>query len=509
MKNLLFLFLLVISFNNISAQTSKPKNNSSVRPKSSDDVKKDNRPVRPIEIENLVAEAYYLPPEFAADALMRLAKSKKVTDKQWKKELIEAAFRFAAEAQQPTRRKNANLGTYSVDTNSGYLSYAFGQNLDKLSLQNRAVKMMLDLDKQRARQLFGEIPAKLNLPPLSCDDALVYDVAEFYDTLRLIAEKTFTSEQIKQGERMQFILPYIEAISFHAQIVPTLKAVVSLKPTMYESLTLISAFAESLKKIKSEDRSFSYEIVRGGMLREIFQLAQTLEQYQISSQSLLKEYRAYLQKNLNDSRCADSAINDKAVLSAVLRDSNSFFFTTISLTEDDVKPDEVLGKAKVYEFWQSAKAKRLQTLIKELRFGSKTESFGDEDENKPLIQAEKLTAEWRGQLNQFLNELEDWRADDERSAIDYFHQKQVIYMALAEIVPDKATRTLVVRSWLTNLDDASIEKQNRIEWRLYADYLLKFANNLAPEERAKTLEIISSSRNSSLVLYAKLTQQQL
>jgi len=126
-----------------------------------------------------------------------------------------------------------------------------------------------------------------------------------------------------------------------------------------------------------------------------------------------------------------------------------------------------------------------------------------------LTEAEKQTSEWREQLNQFLTELESWNEKDERSEIDYFHQRQVLYLALVEIVPDGTARNSVVRSWVASLSDGSIEKHNRIEWRLYADYLLKLTNKSKVEERAKMLEIITDSKSSSLVLYAKLAQQQM
>lgn len=508
MRKLLLLLLLTASFNSILAQISKPKANPAIRSKPTNEVKKDNRP---IEVQNLVTEAYYVPPEFAADVLMRLAKSKKVVDKQWKKELVEAAFRFASEAKQSVRRKNANLGGYSTDTDVSYLSYAFGQNLDRLSLQNRAVRMMLELETQRAREMFNEIPAKISISPLSCDDALVYDVSDFYETLRLVTEKTFNSKQIKQGERIHFVVPYIEAISSHAQIVPALKLIVSLKPSLSESLIWIAAFTQVLKKIDGDDRSFSYELVRGGMLREIYQLSEILEEQEISAETLLKAYRTYLQKNLNYKRCADSAINDEGSLSSVLSAANSYFFKNIALTTDDVKPDEISGRAKIYEYWQSSEAKRLQILIRELRFGSKKQSLSEEDvdDARLLTEAEKQTSEWREQLNQFLIELENWNEEDERSTVDYFHQKQVLYIGLVEIVPDSPTRKLVLRSWIKSLNDGNIEKQNQIEWRWYAGYLLKLIAKQSNEEQGKIFEMLTSSKSSSLVLYAKLNQQQL
>ena len=48
---------------------------------------------RAAEIESLVGEARLAPPEFAADALIRVAASSRVTEKEWKRELHDAASR--------------------------------------------------------------------------------------------------------------------------------------------------------------------------------------------------------------------------------------------------------------------------------------------------------------------------------------------------------------------------------------------------------------------------------
>lgn len=509
-KLFLVLFLVLALPSSIAGQTAKPKGSSATRVKSVRDGKRANRPIRPVEIENLVGEAYYAPAEFAADALIHIAGSNRVTDKQWKKELLEAAFRFAAEAQQPVQRKSAVVGNYSVDTDAGYLSHAFERKLDALSLRSRVVRAMLAIDKRRTRDMFSEISPKLSLSPLSCEDALVYDVTDFYDILRLVAQETFTPVEIEQSAQVRFVLPYVEAISAHTQVVPMLKVISSLKSNQAESLTLIHAFTQALKKIDDDNRSFSYELVRGGMLREVNQIAQTLERQEISTKELLATYRDYLRKNLKSARCADGAISDERTLSYYLKESNALFFNNDPLTADDVKPTEILGKAKVYEYWKSPNAERLLTLAKALRFGSKInvptteEDQGDDD--KPLTEAEKQTPAWQEQLAQLLNEFEDWDRKEERSEMDYFHQKQVLYMGLLEITPSGLGRDLILRSWIASLDERSIENISRVEWFLYVDQLLRRLRDLPAEERAKMLEAIISSKNPALVLHAKLLQ---
>src|ERR1051325_2728728 len=51
----------------------------------------------PPEAEAIIADARIAPPEFAADALIRVARSPKVADAELKRELLEEAFRLASD----------------------------------------------------------------------------------------------------------------------------------------------------------------------------------------------------------------------------------------------------------------------------------------------------------------------------------------------------------------------------------------------------------------------------
>ena len=511
LSTLKLVLMLLLLTTEVVGQIAEPSEGAAKRHKVGNE-KKVSGSFRPIEIQNLVGEAYSAPAEFVADAFIRLAGSHKVTDKQWKKELLDAAFRFATDAQQPVRRKSAVVGNYSVDTDVGYLSYAFDLKLDTLSLRSRAVQEMLKLDKARARAMFIEMSPSLKLAPLSCEDGLVYEVSDFYLTLRAVALETFTPVEIEQGAQGQFLLPYVEAISAHGQVVPILKVLSSLKLTQGESLTLIHALTQTLKKIAGDDRSFSYELVRGGMSREINQMVQALDRQEISTKEFLSTYHDYLQRNLKSARCADSGIVEERTLSYYVKEANILFFNDNPLTKDNIKSEEVSGTAKVYEYWKSADAARLVTLVRELRFGSKTDSSELEEsvaEEKSLTDAEKRTPAWQARLGRVLNELDEWDRKKERTEIDFFHQKQVLYTALLEITPSGLARDLILRKWITSLDERSIEKLSRVEWFMHTDHLLRTLRDLPKEERPKMLEAVISSKNPAIALYARLTQLQM
>jgi hypothetical protein len=110
-------------------------------------------PKLPEPYQSLVELSHSTPPEFAADALLRLAESRKVQDKNALRGLIEEAFRLAAVASLPVKMRGLpNL----VDTRADRLNEAYALKLDVPSLQSRAVIDMLAVDAPKARQLFLE-----------------------------------------------------------------------------------------------------------------------------------------------------------------------------------------------------------------------------------------------------------------------------------------------------------------------------------------------------------------
>ena len=98
------------------------------------------------------------PPEFTADALLRIVESGKLADKAARRELLEHAFQLAASAKFPVQMQAAQ-GT-TTDTRAGSLSDAYALKLDALSLQSRAVRDMLPLDHAKARELFGQMSSR-------------------------------------------------------------------------------------------------------------------------------------------------------------------------------------------------------------------------------------------------------------------------------------------------------------------------------------------------------------
>src|SRR4051794_39257907 len=93
-------------------------------------------PKRPKDVLALIDRARSLPPEFCSDALLRIVQSD-VTEKKWKRELIEEAFREGAHAQLPFKRRGGS------HTDARWTHEAWDNHLESLTLQTRAVVAMM------------------------------------------------------------------------------------------------------------------------------------------------------------------------------------------------------------------------------------------------------------------------------------------------------------------------------------------------------------------------------
>ncbi len=484
------------------------KQTDEVKPQQ-DSPKKPERQERPLDLVLFINDVRSAPPEFATDLLIRIAESKKIADADWKRELVEEAFRLAPSVQEQTKR--VALGSSPTDTRSGFLAQSFDLKLDALSLRCRAVNAMLAIDKQKARELFGEIP-RVQLQPLNCEDALVYDVSDFYTTLKKIAETSFTQKEIKSNEPVRLIESYVDQMTSPVEVAPALELVASTNTTHYQREEFVYAFSKALSNISGDDRSFTkslYYVDKGikNLITQCLQLG-------VSIDELLKAYRTYLVRHFSAARCADnSSIFPNQ--SGVISDFNNELRlkspkNILAISSDDCKPLRIDGTVRTYMHWQTPKSSVLLTEIKKLRFGS-----GDNPSiagTEQLTTAERDTLDWRAKLDDFLKDLADWKKEDEETEEDYFHQKCILFRALIQLIPRETLREDVIRSYVQFLNSFDLNRGSRIEWFWQAKFLLKdspFFDSLkdsGPRYVVKSsdmLPIVETTKNPVLYLYAQ------
>jgi hypothetical protein len=412
-------------------------------------------PKLPEPYQSIVELSSAAPPEFAADALLRVVESGKIANRDARRNLLQQAFRLAAMAKFPVRMRGVPGSL--VDTRSGYLSRAYDLKLDSLSLQSRAVRGMLPIDAMKARELFQEIswPA---LARLTCDDPLVYDVSDFYQTLGAIVEGAFTVEERKKEEQLNFLLDYMGKVSAPSQLAPMARAIKSASGSAQQRDILWNKFNGLLESMHPDDRSFA------------------------------------------------SAMDDiKGEVAPGPGASFEKFTQSSAGCPDDVRPGVTLdlsqgpvhtGKTpKVEHYWESAEARRLLEGAQKLRYTS---------DGKLLADSVRSTREWQQQLADYLSQLADWTASQEKSDADYYHEKCVVFEALVELIPPGPQRDKTLLAYLEFIGNSNLQRESPLDWFMHAHSMLERVRNTNSGEPSKLLDAFESSGNPVLVLYAAL-----
>ena len=409
----------------------------------------------PEPYQSIVELAQPTPPEFAADALLRVVESGKIADRNTRRDLVEQAFHLSGSARFPMRMRAVPGST--VDTRSGFLSQSYDLKLDALSLESRAVHDLLPLDPAKARGLFQNIPIPA-LTPLSCDDALVYDVADFYQTLGAIVNGTFTQKERDREEHVTFLLDYLGQASSPLQLAPIARVIGSVSVTPAQREILWNRFNGLLEGIQPDHRSFA------SSYGELSQMA---------APEMQASFDKYRQKGVG---CKD--------------DTGSWV-----LVNGDAEPPKTGATPKIERYWQSPEAQRLLADANKLRFAPG---------GRPFSEADRSTREWQQQLAEFLGELADWSASQEKSEADFYHQKCIVFEALMELTPPSPQRDKTLQAYVDFMGNSNLQQQSPVEWFMHAHSMLDRVRSTNTGEPAKLLDAFQSSGSPVLALYAAL-----
>ena len=402
--------------------------------------------------------AHGTPAEFAADALLTLEESGKIAKREIRIALLEEAFNLARSAQY--RMPLRALPGYDSDSRPAFLNQAYRLKLDALSLQTRAVRGMLAIDKPKARAFFGEIAAPV-LQPLTCDDALIPEVGDFYQALGLVVDTTFSEKERAKEEHINLLLGYLAQVSSPAQLAPAAKLIKTVGLTPDQRDAVLGRFNAILDSMSADDRSFSATV--------------TALQAEIAPE-MSAAFNKYAQRGTGRPRCKDSL-----PLTA-----------TLALGTESAKTE---GVAKVERYWESDQAKRIFQQAQKLRF-SATGSM--------LSSADRSSEEWNRQLTDFLKDLADWNSSQEKSEGDFYHEKCLVYESLADLVPAGQQRRSTLEAFISFITSSNLQQQSPAEWFVHARTLYDRTKNTNAAEGEKVLAAYQASGNPVLGLFATI-----
>jgi hypothetical protein len=417
------------------------------------------RPARERTIEALVFDVAGGPAEFSADLLIRLAGSAAVADPEWKRELLETAFRRAYGVHDSHKRAAPGA---AVDSRAGGFTRAYATGLDALTLQVRAVLGMIPLDPVRARELFEWID--FYLPPASCSDMLIPVADEYYAALGTIARRTFPPAADGRDQALRFLENNLWRARLPSEMPAVVRAVRAFQPRAVEAGYLEVSISALMERRERDARSFStfgLDITtKTGELADLDRAAG------VGGETLMRALRKYLVGELSGSRCSDSVAETPIVdaFNAMVRRGEVPADVATPIAANEMRPARFLGAARADRYWQTPDARRLVDGLVRLR--------------EPLLKrgaavaAVKQTAAWQTQAQEWLLEVELWNGTREPVGRDYFDEKSLLYGGFLDLAPPAALKTRAIRSFVEFLRRSDKDRDRRALWFAHVRLLL-------------------------------------
>jgi hypothetical protein len=106
-------------------------------------------------------------------------------------------------------------------------------------------------------------------------------------------------------------------------------------------------------------------------------------------------------------------------------------------------------------------------------------------------------------VNDYLNQITDWTADQESSESDYFHEKCTVLTALIELVPPGSENDRIVADYVAFISTSNVYRESPAEWYLEPHTLLERFRPATPMRKA-LLDAYQQSGNPILTLEVTL-----
>jgi len=433
-----------------------------------------------------VVDARAAPPEFAADALLRLAGSERVVDPDWQRELLEEAYLAAYSAPLSYRRVAL---TAPPDSRQGAEAIASDTALTRVSLQVRASQMMASIDASRAREMFGWID--LDLESGTCDSPLVPAVDEYYSTLSILARTTFPGDIDGRGDALRFLTLYLFRAHLPTDLPAVTRAVRRFRATREEEAYLDTVVRWIFEGSLRDPRGFSSSAV--DLVAKVMELEDADRGLGLLGWSVTRILRDYLLGQFAGPRCSDTVSDGQALdaFNAELRRREVRPETIAPLSAGDWHPSATQGGVRLDRFWQTLEAQRLYQAMARLRGNARN----------PVAERARRTEAWMTAAERLLDDVEHWSGTREAFERDYLYQKAAVYTLMVDLVPASALRIRTIRSFVNFLRQVDRDRNARALWFAFAKRVIELVRSA---DRPYVLDALESSGHPTLVLYGRL-----
>ena len=451
----------------------------------------DTKPKRSVEALHFVDSASALPPEFASKALLRIVRSKLISDPEWKKELIESAFLAAGQAQLPYRN---HISGFPTDAR---LSLELASNeLEALTLQTQAVEAMLPLDPARALRMYEDIPVP-QIQPRTCQDPDTPDVSLYFKTAIKLFDAVFTEKQRKEEVHVRFLENRLTSVRSPAQVEPAIRMLLTTRLTESQRSYLASKLAAVLDAVSGDDRTY-------GITESVF-VPEDLSDPSATI-VLVPALRSYIRRQLSGPRChsnipaAGKLPRSAEAFNRLVLKIDKEGASYLPLSASEVQPSKDEGTFKPQFPWKSTRSKAMLSALQWLNHGNRP----GKDSMRFWTAAERDTEEWYSHYLETLKLLEGWQETEEESPQDYIFMVSQTYSILAKLVIGQDKRDHAMESYLRFIEQRYDAAGSRNFWFTNLRMMLDATKEADKTERSWLLQHFSHSANPIIALYAQL-----
>jgi hypothetical protein len=345
-------------------------------------------------------------PQYAADILLRLAEPSRYPARK-RIEFAEESFRLASSVNVGLWPVRFRGPTDSVEARRG--NYYF-HNIDRLSLQLRAVMVLLRDSPASGRGLFSEVTLGA-ASPIRCDAILTPDFREYYRIWPLVLS-SFSASMREKGDDEVYLLRFFAPLTSPLQIGPALEFLAQLPAELSSSLGI--RVASQLASIPARPREF--ESAATDLFKAVDQLAISR-----SPAWLFPSMQEMLRRQLKGPYCAVSAASGERWAAEILRTWNEIASgldpAFVPWRTADF-PRTMRETSFVHDrFWSTSQASRLERDVGRLLYGKETD---------------KESEAWRRSADTIARRIIDWKGREEASPAEFYGQKALLLRMLVD-----------------------------------------------------------------------------
>jgi hypothetical protein len=377
--------------------------------------------------------------------------------------------------------------THSTDSRVESLGRSYSLQMDRLSLQSRAILQMAALNASEAIRLFQSIP-----PPTpsvaGCSNAFVADVSIYYKALAKVLQ-LLRSRQPRNDVEAQ--LPYalleqtVTATTSPTQLLPLAQVMAEVDLDSAKLSSLLNLLSAQITNFPVDDRSLN----SGNYFDGIVEISDLAWRHKIARAGLVQVYRDYLDRSVRGPHCDDN-LKDAAALADLCKSLNKDLAVLAPRIAPITAPEYapvIEARPDAGEYWQSPKGKLLLIDAKHLNFDDKWNPFSKADRRKP---------EWQDCVQHMLDDMEHWYESDEQDSASYYHERCILLSDLLEQLPPGPLYDRVLMLWINTLEASSLQWDSPAEWYYGVKRFLD-SGNKGPISLAR-ISTLKQSSNANL-----------